>query len=364
MKIYFLIIVLIIVVAGCRLAMKKAKQANTISGTDLLEFGGALYPIKKAGKWGYMDNKLQMVIPARFASAGDFNEGMAAVSERIDDGNGQFEELYGYIDSTGKLVVAYKYQKAVAFAEGLAVVVKNGRYGYINKEGKEIVSPQYEDASGFSEGLAVVKKDNKNGFIDKTGHMVIEPTFDRACRVSVFSEGLSPVYMQDGSAGYIDNTGNFVIPPVFTYVSAFSEGLALVQPQGTNRYGYINRKGEIVIEPKYELSLPFCEGVATVKMLKPDGNVSFSIIDKTGKTIAGDLRYSFTGIFQEGLAGVESYDHRWGFIDKNGREIIPPRFASVRLFHNGLSMIQTGSLFTELNTGYIDKSGNIVVNSQ
>src|SRR5687767_7625289 len=99
MKIYLIIFAVIILVAGCRLALKKARQTNRESATDLQEFAGALYPIKKGGKWGYMNNKLEMVIPPKFASADDFIEGLAAVSERIDDGNGQFEELYGFIDS-------------------------------------------------------------------------------------------------------------------------------------------------------------------------------------------------------------------------------------------------------------------------
>jgi hypothetical protein len=194
--------------------------------------------------------------------------------------------------------------------------------------------------------------------------MVIEPRFSRACWVSVFSEGLASVYLENDSAGYIDVTGKFIIPPNFSYVSAFSEGLALVQPKGSRKYGYINRKGEMVIEPEYELSLPFSEGVATVKMSRADGSNFFRIIDKQGKTIGSELPYSFTGVFREGLAGVESSEHLWGFIDMQGKEVITPRYTSVRLFKNGLSKIQTGSLFTGLHTGYIDKAGNMVINNK
>ena len=355
---------LIIIITGCRMVLKKTNTAVTAAKTNLQEFAGALYPIKKDGKWGYLNNRLEMAIPAQFSKAEDFNEGFAAVSDKVNDAQGQTKELFGYIDTTGKIIVDYKYDKVLDFSEGMAAVVKNGKYGYINKAGTEVIAPQFEEGSSFSEGLAVVKRNGKNGFIDKNGSMVIEPRFSRACWVSVFSEGLAPVYMENDSAGYIDVTGNFIIPANFSYVSAFSEGLALVRPNGTQKYGFINRKGEMVIEPKFEMSLPFSEGVATVKISRVDGSTFFRIIDKEGKTIADNLQYSFTGIFREGLAGVESNSLRWGFINKNGKEVIAPRFASVRLFKNGLSKIETGSLFSELNSGYIDRAGNIVVDNK
>jgi hypothetical protein len=364
MKLYLLLGLTVIVISCCRMAFKKTNTATGSAKTDLREYAGALYAVKKNGKWGYLNNNLEMAIPAQFHHAEEFNEGMASVSGLVNNGNGEPKELYGSIDTTGKLIVAFKYDKIYDFSEGMAAVVKNGKYGYIDKTGTELVPPQYEDGSSFSEGLAVVKEHGKNGFIDRSGRMVIQPKFSRACWVSVFSEGLAPVYLPDDSAGYIDSTGNFIVPPNFSYVSAFSEGLALVQPKGSYKYGYINRKGEMVIEPIYELSLPFTEGVATVKMTGANGKSFFRIIDKQGRIIADHLQYSFAGIFREGLAGVESYDHRWGFIDRNGKEVIAPRFSSVRLFRNGLSMIQTGSLFTELQTGYIDKEGNILVGTQ
>ncbi|MHA4847771.1 WG repeat-containing protein [Flavitalea antarctica] len=370
MKLILLAGVMLIIISACIMAFKKpGSRLNEPTmdigavkhSTDLHEYAGILYPVKRNGKWGYMNNKLEFIITAKFANAGDFNEGLAAVSNLVDEGTGSLKEYYGFIDSTGKLVVEFRYDRVLDFSEGFAVVVEHGKYGYINKDGVELIKPQYEDAASFSEGLAAVKINDKNGFINTDGRMVIGPRYARACWVSAFSEGLAPVYFEDDAAGYIDREGKLIIPADYLYVSAFSEGLALVQPKGKTKYGYINKKGEIVIEPIYELSLPFSEGVASVKLSRPDGSTFFRVLNKDGRTIADNLNYSFTGIFREGLAGVETNDYRWGFIDKYGTEVIPPKYASVRLFRNGLSMIQTGSLFTTLNTGYIDKAGNVVV---
>lgn len=355
-----LILTVLLLIVGCRMALKKAANTTGITGTDLEEFAGALYPVAQDGKWGYMNHRFEIVIPFQFLHAEDFSEGLAAVSNRAEGTGNNTTELYACIDSTGKLVTGYLYNRIYVFSEGLALVVKDGRYGYIDKTGAEVITPQFEDGASFSEGLAAVKKNGLNGFIDKSGRFVIEPRFTRACWVSSFRDGLAPVYFPDDSGGFINKKGELVIPASFSYVSAFSEGLALVQPKGNHQYGYINHKSEMIIKPEYDLSLPFHEGVASVKKRRADGTTFFRIIDKNGQALTGDLNYNFVGIFREGLAGVESTDHRWGFIDKKGEEIIPPRYASARLFNNGLSVVQTGHLFTQLHTSYIDKSGRMV----
>jgi hypothetical protein len=97
-----------------------------------------------------------------------------------------------------------------------------------------------------------------------------------------------------------------------------------------------------------------------VKLIKPDGKAIFRIIDTSGRTVADNLNYSFIGIFQDGLAGVEAFDHRWGFVDKTGKKVIEPNFAGVRLFRNGLSRMESGSLFGGLKVKYINREGMIV----
>ena len=204
-----------------------------------------------------------------------------------------------------------------------------------------------------------MKLNGKNGFIDSTGKIVIAPRFSRACWVSDFSEGLAAVYLSDNSdGGYIDSTGQFIIAAGYNYVGSFSEGLALVQPKESKYYGYINKEGKIVIEPKYELSLPFREGIATVKL--PSDKPSYLMIDKNGKAVSGILEYAFVGILKDGLAGVESYDHLWGFVNRSGKEVISPKYSGTKLFHNGLARMQKGSFFKGVKTVYIDPTGKIV----
>jgi hypothetical protein len=361
MKIYFLIsLIAMIVLLACKAATKKSESRVNHIGDDLSDFEGALYPVSVKGKWGYMNNRFEIVIKPQFDYAEDFSGGIAVVAKQHKEGNNLIE-LFGYIDTIGNMIVECRYEKAYDFSEGLAAIVQNGKYGFVDKNGLEVIPVVYEEASEFSEGLAAVKLNGKNGFINPKGEMVIAPQFARACWVSDFSEGLAAVYTSDeGGGGYINRAGKMIIPAAYNYVGSFSEGLAQVQPAGSTKYGYIDRNGEMVIKPQYELSLPFSEGVATVQFMQPDGKAVFRIIDKKGGIIADHLPYAFTGIFREGLAGVESFDHLWGFIDKTGKEVIKPQFAGAKLFRNGLSRMETGHLFSGLKTVYINKKGKIV----
>jgi hypothetical protein len=89
-------------------------------------------------------------------------------------------DKYGYENDKGEVVIVPKYDLAYALDEGMAAVRLNGKYGYIDKNGKEIVSPRYDNTWKFIGGFAAVKSDGKYGFIDKRGKEVIRPIYQDA----------------------------------------------------------------------------------------------------------------------------------------------------------------------------------------
>ena len=357
------VIVLVIIGSGFVFILNKPAETPANGSPDEESYSNALYPIRVNGKWGYMNNRKEIVIDCKFDQAEDFNNGLAIVERRVTEkGEHSTSTLIGFVDEKGMMITDFKYDRSFPFSEEMALVMKDEKYGYIDKTAKEVIPLQYEDGAMFSEGLAAVKVNGKNGFINKQGEMVIQPAFERACHVSEFADGLAPVYttVNDGPAGYIDPTGKMAIPAKYAFVGKFSEGVAMVRPLGSIDYGYINKKGEWVIEPQFDMSLGFHEGVATVKERNPDGSVSFGIIDKTGKKIAQHMTYNFVGIFREGLAAFETKDFTWGYVDRSGKEVIPARYASSKFFVNGLARMEIGSLFTKLKITYINKKGQIV----
>ena len=72
---------------------------------------------------------------------------------------------YGYVDQKGNLIVPLIYDEALTFNEGKAAVKKENRWGYLDNTGKVVVEPYYEDAGSFHDSLAYVKKTGKEDLL-------------------------------------------------------------------------------------------------------------------------------------------------------------------------------------------------------
>jgi hypothetical protein len=109
------------------------------------------------GLWGYIDEKGRIIIKPRFAVAGDFSEGRAAVRNE----NGWFYN----IDETGSVIRgASQYRVAEEFSEGLAAVQgerDDDKIGFIDTSGRVVIKPQFDSFTGkiigsFKGGIAFV----------------------------------------------------------------------------------------------------------------------------------------------------------------------------------------------------------------
>lgn len=165
--------------------------------------------------YGYVDKNGNQVLPAKFASANIFNDGLAAV---MPDGE---KELWGYIDKTGKMVISPAFSKAGLFGEGLACVrTPEDKWLIIDNAGNEVssIKKTIYDAGVFSEGLCAVKnyieRPNEDdlelwGFTDTTGTIAIDFKYDE---VTPFRNGIAQVLV-GGHIGYINKTGKYIWEP-------------------------------------------------------------------------------------------------------------------------------------------------------
>ena len=122
------------------------------------------------------------------------------------------------------------------------------------------------------------------------------------------------------------------------------------------KYGVVDKHGngriEEFIEPKYTaLGDKFCEG-----MLVTRGEGGLGFIDDNGREIIPCQYHSITD-FSNGLAGARRKGEKWGFINKQGKEVIPPTFDEVL---QGFS--KTGIAEVELNKEifHINRTGKQV----
>lgn len=140
---------------------------------------------------------------------------------------------YGFLDEKGNEVIPCQYEAAGLFNEDRTNVTLNGKCGIIDSKGKVILPIQFDnsgyrgEAYRYHDGLALIEKDGKYGYADKEGNLVVYPCFDNAYQ---FANGLAPVNI--GLWGYIDTTGDFFITPVFDMASPFEWGRAEVVYMG------------------------------------------------------------------------------------------------------------------------------------
>ena len=220
-----------------------------------------------------------------------------------------------------------------------------------------------------SRELFPVDVDGKFGYIDKTGQMVIAPKFNGA---SDFSEGLARILVGDhesGAFGYIDTTGKIVIKAKFKGGGVFKEGVAIARDN--KGLGVIDKNGNFILRLKSVTKDAHVEGfseglTAAGLSWKKSYGFYYGFIDLNGKVII-PAKYHNARNFSEGLAAVEVYGAGGkhfglnGFINKKDKLVIPPIYKRAGSFHQGLAAVTIEKLPQVDRCGYIDKNGRWVV---
>jgi len=186
----------------------------------------------------------------------------------------------------------------------------------------------------------------KWGYADGTRKLVIPASFDRATR---FREGQAEVLRGEQWA-FIDRQGREVIPLRYAYVMPFSDGLAAVgrdtgEPSGLEQYG--PRPGQ-----RRQLTIS-----------------KYGFIDHQGRVIV-PLEYEWVMPFQEGVSQVVLRRSSpkcptasvWGMIDRGGRLILPIEHCHVGPSNGGIVRVVYESRGpNDARVGFVDRVGRVVL---
>lgn len=269
------------------------------------------------------------IVPAYYDFIFDQDSLYYAVYGGTQTENGISGGKYTLYNYDGKQLTKYDdkagYDELTPFSEGLARVKRNGKFGFINKKGEEIIPIEYDSAGVFISGIAVVFKGGKAGGINKKNETVIPLEYDL---LGYFAEGFSS-YKTNNLAGIMDANGKKITEPVFEGLGTFSEGLAPFMKD--KKIGYVNTKGEIMIPAEYDSGNPFSDGYALISKIELKVNDPLS----SGPAI--------------------STNPKVGFIDSNGKVVIPLKYNNAADFLNGYAIVQDGDAIH-----LIDKKGEIV----
>lgn len=171
-----------------------------------------------------------------------------------------------------------------------------------------------------------------------------------------------------------DEKATLLIEPKFTDPApTFSDGMILATSE--KEWGYFDKTGQCELcfsGSEINAIWSFQEGLARFKQ-----NDKYGFLDKQGKRVIPAM-YKQARNFSEGLAAVR-IDDRWGFIDKTGRFAIDPTFLTAHSFSNGRARVNLGG--SKIGTiyrgqeaidyvvrggrnGYIDQTGKMIIKLQ
>lgn len=255
--------------------------AKTFSDEGLARF-------QQGDKWGYIDLKGNIAIPAIYEHAQYFSEGLAAVKQ---------DDEYFYIDTQGKTAIAGPFEKAEAFAaNGLAAAMPEGddKYGYIDRTGTWVIEPTFEEAKPFSSGnIASVK-------LAESSFSVMKNLWH-----SFITEDLEKI-KSDKPWGAINASGDWLIEPSFHDLSDFYHGLAVATLFDDK---WIINKDAEQLEESYTGNITF---YPQCNLINSEAYTALHHYDLSYYQRHDDSSITWLGHLNEQCQGIARINERWG----------------------------------------------------
>ncbi|WP_308194465.1 WG repeat-containing protein [Micromonospora cabrerizensis] len=203
-------------------------------------------PDRDGPLWGYTGPDGDLVIPARYAEAQPFHDGLAWVRRPDTD-------RWSLINLLGTTVIPPSYRAARPFSDGLAWVVGENGWTAIDATGTVQVAPNFAEVRPFRRGLAAVRREGW-GAVDRTGRIVVPTRYHGFVteladgqQIDGFTdEGLAVVDVA-GRRGVVDRTGAVLVPP--THPMLVIHPVAFLVGNDTGRWGALDRRGLPLIDP-------------------------------------------------------------------------------------------------------------------
>ncbi|MFA7289226.1 MAG: WG repeat-containing protein [Melioribacteraceae bacterium] len=145
---------------------------------------------------------------------------------------------FGFVNQKGEEIIPFKYDKVSRFHRDFAAVKLNGKAGFIDIKGEPYLSGDYEDAAYTREGYFFVKKNGCWGAVDYQDKELIEFKFDE---IGTYQEGIIP-FRIGGLWGIMDLIGSFSFEPISDIQPNYSEGVINYMING--KQGVVNRNGD------------------------------------------------------------------------------------------------------------------------
>lgn len=305
---------------GYRYINSEGKLLRRIKAPHGYSFAEGLAPVEKKGKWGYINGEGKHVIQPRFDWALPFSEHRAAVSIGLKK---------GYIDREGEVVIPAIYEEAHAFRNGVAIVRKDMRFGLIDTLGNSLLPNQYDmieswETDFYRLGVYTAATDRVStfGLADTNANLLLDTLYsyidlqeDRYIRAK-----------KDSVYGLFDRQGNVIVPMEYTYLGDVWDATFMAAEKNGD-WGFLDTCGRVLLPFEYKPQIGASDGRIWVRK-----DSTYILMDYRFREVKRFPDYDKVFTFSNGFAAVriqdpsDYYGVRYGYIDKAGNEVIPPKY--------------------------------------
>lgn len=244
---------------------------------------------------------------------------------------------WGLVDNNGNEILPLEY-RAIAdkVINGLVEIRSNKRIGYVDITGRILLEPTYKSISEFVDGYAIVSKTSY--YYDENGR-------DRE----------RSVY------GVINSQFKEIIPCVFdsieyeVEIGRFKTDVGYKTIDG--RYVAVVDGKELFVDKKYKYCKPFGD-TCSIAVCVADGHVKYGLIDKQSNDILPPI-FSRLDLIENELYKFKIND-LYGLVTSKGNIILQNRYNGIGKFEDNLACVQVNVLSKKLY-GYVDSSGNEIL---
>ena len=293
-------------------------------------------------RWGYIDASGALVIPFQFIWYDSFTEDgiLRTASEK---------NSFRYVDLNGNPILTNVQNMDINFADifidGYAVVNLVGKTGQyvINLDGDIILTPEDQQYGyrNIGHGLFCRTSSDPNVVdamvVDSTG---AQPFDIKLADIWSLGERLGFYSLDRIEFGIWDSVAcEKKTEPRFTYVSPYSDGVALVVTI-QNDVEMIDEDGNCIINLSEKYPDMHTEALrfvshGFVSLTIQDGNTI--ILNSRGELVA-NTSYDDIDIVDENIA-ICRKDGKYGYIDVNGNELVPPIYDQASTIDNGVGFL-------------------------
>lgn len=288
---------------------------------DVVKYCQGVAPYRIKDKFGLIDKAGNVITEPIYDYIADTCDEVGRIA--------QLDEKWGWIDNKGQVIIDFSFDKVCSFHEKLAAVSYNLQWGYIDTNGQWKISPQYKNANYFSDGLAPVSVETRKWVFINADNEIKTPTFV-SYRCLPYHNGIA--FLQEpGEFRPIDLSGNPLNKDKYSAIGNWEDGRLKVEK--SKKVAYLKPDGKL-IKGRFEDGEDFHEGFAAVSVSYQESHY----INADGKILeTPEIRSADN--FSEGFATAITVEGESIVINNEGKEVfsLPKGCHFYGNFHEGLA---------------------------